>query len=171
MEARIYSYRIGHTVADYDIAEGGCYGSSWGLTDLYEECENNLKTILESGEDFRASWDSKKELQSATLMRIGGVMKITVSVWMDDLWEQDDLIYDAYYDVKKSEEELSEDMLNEIRDLAFELECDDSTSVSWEGECSDYDAIMEHIEQLTSEADSQLDKWYACLKEIIREVA
>lgn len=170
MEARKYRLSIVRYVEDYDIADGGCYASSWGLTDLYDSCGKNLKSLLDSGKDFRAAWSSKKELQSVTLLRSGETMNISVNVWMDDLWESDDLIYDAYYDVTGSEDEIPEETIDAIKDFAFEVGCDDSTYATWEGKCPDYDTIMKHIEGLADEADRQLTKHYECLKAIVKEM-
>ena len=169
MKFKNYSYRVGRSVKDYDIADSGTYASSWGLTSLYEECEKNLKFLLNSGENFRASWSSKKSLQSVTIMRIEETLQITANVWMDELWESEDLIYDAYYDVSGCEDELSDETIDYIRDIAFEVGCDDHASASWKGVCLGYDEIMKRIDSLAEEAECKLVKWYEQLKVIVED--
>ena len=164
-----FGYRIGKTVKSWDICEGGCYGSHWGLTDLYPKCEENLRTLMESGEDFRTTWDCKKELLSALVMRIDGKLRVTVSAWTDDLWESDDLIYDALCDATGREECLTEETISAIRDMAYEVGCDDHAEVSQEVP-SDYDALMSIIPNLADAAESECHKWYQALVRIIKDM-
>lgn len=169
MKTTIYNYRIGHSIANYDLADGCAYASSWGLTSLYDECEKNLRFLLDQRADFRASWDSKKSLQSVTIMRIDDVLHVDVCAWMDDLWESEDLIYDAYYDVTEKEEEIPDEVIDYIRDIANEVGCDDHASASWKGTCPDYDKIMKKIDTLAEEAECQLVRWYEELKHIVED--
>ena len=164
-----FGYRIGKTVKNWDICEGRYYGSNWGLTDLYPECEANLRTLMDSGEDFRTVWDCKKELLSALVMRIDGKLRVTVSAWTDDLWESDDLIYDALSDATDREECLTVETLSVIRTLASEAGIDDHAEVSQMVPDS-YDALMCAIPFLADEAEKECGRWYQELVEIIKNL-
>ena len=68
----------------------GLYCSHWGLTDLYAECEEKLRDLLQSGEEFITDWcGSKKEIISARYSRHNGVITVEVCQSIDDL---DDLL-------------------------------------------------------------------------------
>ena len=164
-----FGYRIGKTVKSWDICEGGYYGSNYGLTDLYPKCEENLRTLMESGEDFRTAWDCKKELLSALVMRIDGKLRVTVSAWTDDLWESDDLIYDAIDEATGREECVTFETLSVIRALASEAGIDDHTEVSQTVPDS-YDALMCAIPFLADEAEKECDRWFKELVDIIKNL-
>lgn len=171
MEFTEYSYRIGHSVKDYDIADGGLYASKWDLTDLYPECEKNLKALLESGEDFRCEWGAKKELLSVAIMRINRTFDVSVSAWMDELWDSDDLIYDALFEVTGSEcEILSDETIEEIRNCLSD-ECDDNAGESFIGECDSYEELMNIINNLATYAEARLDAYFSELVSVVREIA
>lgn len=169
MEFTEYGYRIGKTVKNWDICEGNFYGSHWGLTDLYPNCEANLRTLLSSGEDFRAEWDSKKELLSAEVMRINGKLRVVVSAWMDDLWESDDLIYDALWDACKSSDDLAPEVIEAIRDAANDSGIEDHAYSRWEGQCDDYEALMHIVSDLADFADEDCQKYFGELKTLVEE--
>lgn len=164
-----YSYRIGHKVKRYDIQTGN-YGSHCGLTDLYPECESKLKSILEYGEDFYTDWGSKKELLSASILRFNGEMEIKVSAWVDDLWDSDDLIYDAYWEATGLEDELPAETIDEIRNAAFACDCDDQYGMAWKGEPVDYDRIMEIVSDLADHAMDKCNESYKKLVQIVSEL-
>lgn len=158
--------RIGHSIAVIDLGEG----SKWGLTDLYPECERNLRATLSKTDDFHVTWDSKKELLSADIVKIDGRLHVTASAWMDDLWDQTDLIYDALYEVTGKEEELDDETIDEIRDMAYEVGCDDTATAHWEGDCSKYDELMKIISNLENRAMEENSRQYKMLCEIVKEV-
>jgi hypothetical protein len=169
MEHYTYNYRIGYSVEKYDITGGGAYGSHWGLTDLYPKCEKNLKSLLTSGEDFCAEWGSKNELLSATILRVDGKLRVSVCAWMDDLWESDDLIYDAYWEATGQEDTMPDYVIDEIRDQANEVGCDDHASAMWEGDLLPYEALMQTIDHLSFDAKEECDKWYRALVQIVSD--
>lgn len=116
---------------EIDICCGGAYASSWGLTDFYEACEKALKDALESGEDFDTGWfGCKKEIHYARYVKRDGNFEITVTAHMDDLYEEDDLIYDALWEVAKSEEELPQETIDSIRECAMWDGIEDSAKLS-----------------------------------------
>ena len=166
-----YAYRIGKTVSSYDITNGKEYGSSWGLTDLYPECKENLQALLASSENFRATWDSKHELLSATIMRIDGVLMVDVYAWMDDLWDSGELIYDAVYEAGGSEDMvLSDETIEEIRSCLSD-ECDDHAGESWEEKCDmPYEELMTIIDDLTTYCEARLDTYFAELVNVVSHI-
>lgn len=153
-----------------DIAERtGEYASKWGLTDFYPEAEEDLRAALESGEDFETDWfGCKKEIRYAKIT--GGQEEITieVSAHMDDLWESEDLIYDALWEVSKIEDELPEEIIDSIRDAAI-YDIDDHTdldvtlprSATWE-------EINRAIENLEYEAEANNHRMYLELCGIVK---
>ena len=170
MECFDYTYRIGKTVPSYEINDGA-YGSNWGLTDLYPESEKNLKSLLVSSENFRATWGSKHELLSAVVMRIDGTFTVNVSAWMDDLWDSDDLIYDALYQSCGDENMvLSDETIEEIRGCLSD-ECDDHAGESFFGTCNSYEELMNIINNLATYAEARLDAYFSELVSVVREIA
>ena len=170
MEYFDYGYRIGKTVPSYDICDGKAFGSSWGLTDLYPECKENLQNLLASSGNFRATWDSKHDLLSATIMRIDGVLMVDVHAWMDDLWDSNELIYDALYQAGGSEDMvLSDETIEEIRGCLSD-ECDDHAGESFFGTCNSYEELMTIINDLATYAEARLDMYFSELVSVVREI-
>lgn len=57
-----------------------CDGSHWGITDWYEDIENALLAVLESGEDFDTGWyASKKEIWSGRVSLSGATFTLQAS--------------------------------------------------------------------------------------------
>ena len=103
---------------EIDITYGE-YAAKWGLTDLYPESEDKLRQALLSGEDFDTGWwGCKKEIRYCRITQEIGMITVEVSAHMDDLWESDDLIYDALWETTKQEDELPEEIIDSIRDDA-----------------------------------------------------
>ena len=170
---RMEGYRIGHTVPVYDISEGSIYCSHCGLTDLYPECENNLRWLLNSGEDFRTEWcGSKKEIISAQYERLEGKVTVYVCQSMDSLYDEDALIYDAAYDVFHREDELTDDSIDTIRDAAWELGIEDEVTL-WDVLPDDatYEDCMDAVDTLWNRTEEVLKDQYEMLKEIVGEFA
>lgn len=152
---------------DVDLDEFG-YGAKWGLTDLYEQAEKELRAALEAPEDFRANWSAKKEIRDASLVREFGTVYITVTAHMDDLWEDDDLIYDALWTSCKVEEELPEDIVDSIREGCIE-EIDDQTTESDTLPASaTYEEIMAAVSRLEDMAEANNVHMYDLLCEMVK---
>ena len=149
----------------------GEYASQWGLTDFYEESEEKLKDVLKSGEDFDTGWfGCKKEIRYARYVREGDEFTIEVSAHMDDLWEGDDLIYDALWEVNKSEEELSDEIIDSIRELAFEggvedVSYGDAVILSEE---ATFERIVEVTDDLEKYVENNNQEMFNRLCEIVR---
>ena len=105
----------------------GEYASKYALTDWYEGSEEILREAMASGDDFDTGWfGCRKEIRYARIVRENGLYTVEVSSHCDDLWDGDDLIYDALWEVSKSEEELPDDIIESIRDTAADCGIDDS---------------------------------------------
>lgn len=153
-----------------DIAERtGEYASKWGLTDFYPEAEEDLRAALESGEDFETDWfGCKKEIRYAKITGDQEEITIEVSAHMDDLWEEDDLIYDALWEVSKIEDELPEEIIDSIRDAAI-YDIDDHTDLSITlPRSATWDEIIKAIENLEYEAEANNHRMYLELCEIVK---
>lgn len=68
-----------------NILENHAYGSTWGITCFYDDCEALLRQALDSGEDFLAEWGAKKEITFATVERGAGITYVEVRTGLDDL--------------------------------------------------------------------------------------
>lgn len=172
MECKVESYRIGHKILTVDISEGGLYCSHWGLTDLYERCEKDLRDMLDTKVDFRTEWcGSKKELLSARYRRQNGIVWVDVNQWMDDLWEEHDLVYDAVWDrFQRGNIEIPEETMVYILDMAIECGVDDTIALSKElGADASYEDCMTAVEQLENATDAELKKMYETLCNIVED--
>lgn len=153
-----------------DIAENsGMYASKWGISDFYEEAEKILRDVLESGEDFETDWfGCKKEINYAKIAREDGEITVTVTCNMDDLWEQEDLIYDALWETTKIEKELPEEIIESIREAACDEQVDDNAteSITLPTDAS-YDDIVSALDKCEGLADSELTGMYKRLCEIV----
>ena len=154
-----------------DISSGD-YACKWSLTDFYDDSEQKLRDALASGEDFDTGWFScNKEPRSARYVRRNGWLSVEVSAAMSDLWEQDDLIYGALWSISRSEPELPEDVISLIRDTAIDLGLDD---VSYESEMIpapvSYTKLVEVTDRLEKEVESNNDRMFNQLREIVKEV-
>ena len=160
-----------------DIAKHtGEYASKWGLTDFYPEAEAELKKALESGDDFETAWfGCKKEIRYAKYTKLGDEITVQVSCVMDDLWESDDLIYDAAWEIshKDLEDELPEEIIDSIRDAALDDGINDGTDLTKTFACTAggmniYDKIVQCTRDLEAEAEANNHEMYARLVEIVK---
>lgn len=154
-----------------DIAERtGEYASKWGLTDFYPEAEAELKKALESGEDFETDWfGGKKEIRYARTTGDEDGITIEVSAHMDDLWESEDLIYDALWEVSKIEDELPEEIIDSIRDAAI-YDINDHTDLDVTlPRSASFEEIVEAMGKLEDEAEENNTEMYKTLCEIVKE--
>lgn len=155
----------------FDIGSG-CYCSHWGLTDLYEECEKNLRNLLKTGVDFRTEWcGSKKELLSARYLRVDGKVKVEVHQWVDDLWEEGDLMNDALEEKFPGKDiEISDELNDYIIDIVAESDINDNITLCRElGADATYEDCMTAVGQLADETNKQLTAWYEELCNIIED--
>lgn len=155
-----------------DITNGGFNASHWGLTDLYEECEENLRNLLKTGVDFETEWcSSKKELLSAKYSREDGRVKVSVNQWVDDLWEEGDLITDALWDRFRREDiVIPVDGFEYIKRIAGEMGIDDATTISEDLGCGvAYEDVMDAVVRLQNATDKELSAWYEELCDIVAD--
>lgn len=173
MNCKVEQRGIGKPMLVVDITNGGFNCSHWGLTDLYEECEKNLRDMLNTGVDFETEWcGSKKELLSARYRRRDGKVWVDVNQWIDDLWEEGDLIYDATCTAFDNREdiEIPDDGVEYIKRIASECELDDTIVLS---ECvganASYEDCMKAVEILMEMTDRELTGMYERLCDIVHD--
>lgn len=170
MDMTMETYRIGHEIPTYNIADGyDC--SHWALTDLYKDAEANLRDLINSHKtgEFRTGWcDCKKELQSFRLWFLKDKIVVDVNEWMDDLYEQSELIYDAIWSLYGREFELSEDEENEIKDMCFEADIVDEIVMHKEIKReSTYSDILNAIDELANETSKFLEDEFERVKNVV----
>lgn len=153
-----------------DIAEkSGEYASKWGLTDFYPEAEEILREALASGEDFETDWfGCKKEIRYARITGSQNEITIEVSAHMDDLWESDDLIYDALWETTKIEKELPEEILESIRDAVI-YDVDDHTDLDASlPRSATFEEIVKAIKNLEYQAEANNHQMYLDLCDCVK---
>ena len=134
-----------------DISKG-LYASHHYLTDFYDDSLAKLREAIESGEDFDTEWfGCKKEINYAKYTKANGQFLVEVDAHIDDLWEGDDLIYDALWHVSKKEEELPDEIIDSIKEAAL-WEVDDHTKLET---ALPYDADLDDIIKATDELESR----------------
>lgn len=127
----------------------GDYAAQWGLTDFYSECEDLLRSAVESCKDFETDWGCKKEIRYASVVRDGGCVVVTVTSHMDDLYEDGDLIYDALWERLHIEDEIPEEMFERIRDFAIDCGIEDQSEAAFAlPRSATFEDICEAIEKL-----------------------
>lgn len=153
-----------------DLAEHtGFDACKWCVSDFYPEAEKTLRETLASGEDFDTyEYSCKKEIHYGRITRENGEIVVSVRCYMDDLWEQTDLIYDALWDVADEETELSDETIEVIREAALDDGIDDS-SVRAEAlsAAATFDDIVAALNRCESAAEAKNDEMYKRLCEIV----
>ena len=154
-----------------DISYGE-YASKWGLTDFYPESEAKLKEALASGEDFTTGWfGCKKEIRYATYTRDAEVMTVKVSCVMDDLWESNDLIWDAWYETyhEDPEDELTREIIDSIRDAAIDAGLSDETELTTTlpGDAS-FEAVVKATRDLEYQAEANNESMFSELIDCVK---
>ena len=147
----------------------GEYASKWSLTDFYEESEQRLRDAIESGEDFDTGWwGCKKEIRYARVCREDGHISIEVSCHMDDLFDGDDLIYDALWEETRTEEELPDDIIDSIRDAAIDDGIDDHTDIADALPAyASFDQVVGMIDRFEGYAEAENNSMYQRLCGIV----
>ena len=154
-----------------DLEESSAYAAKYGVSDFYDDAAEKLREALESGEDFDTKWfGAHKEINYARVHRQYGELEVEVSAHMDDLFDEPDLIYDALWEVARSEDELPEDIIDSIIDTAIDCEIDDKT------ECNvflpvnaSYEDVCKALDECETSAMETNHEMYERLKEIVKE--
>ena len=123
-----------------------CYGDAckYGLTDLNNVAEQNLRKILKEGIPFNTGWcGCQKEIRSFKI-ESDGMRKLRVSA-AEEIDDVPDLIYDADMDETLTEEDVEyiEEMLD--NDMEFRTE---TTSEKELPANASYEDIMKALEEL-----------------------
>ena len=154
---------------EIDISHG-TYSSNYNLTDFYPESEEKLREALASGEDFTTGWiGCKQEIHSVRYSRKENRITIEVSARMDDLWESNDLIYDALWSSCQVEEELPDDFTDSIRECLGD-DIDDHTEITIVLPASaSFEEIMAATGQAENNAEQNNTRMFDFLCEIVKE--
>lgn len=168
MDFRMESVSIVKKIPVYSLTSG-LDACKWGVSDLYEEAEKNLRELLTYSGEFRTEWCScKKEEYAFRLWFHDDYIHVAVSNCMDDLYDGYDLIDDALWDLGKQDVELSDDDVDRIRELCMfsdvDTEVTDDENIKRD---STYEEIMETLERLADETDKWLEDYYETVKNII----
>jgi hypothetical protein len=172
MNSRMENVSIVKEIPTYSLTDG-LDACKWGVSDLYEEAEKNLRELLTYSGEFRTEWcDCKKELFSFRLWFTDNEIKVEVSQWMDDLYEQVDLIDDAIWALKSSGykfgAELNEDDFENIRDMCFDAEIETEVMESkFIKRDSTYEEIMSTLNELADLTGKELDEYFEQVKSIV----
>ena len=168
MKSTMEHDRIAHEIETYYITDG-CYASNWGATDLYEDAEKNLRELLTKKGEFRTSWcGSKKELQSFRLIFDDEKIMVQVTVWMDELYEDNGVIMDALWDIEGNEDELDDEDIEHIRDICWDGEVRDEVD-DWVHVKRDitYEELMDCISEMIDRSEDFLTGEYERVKSIV----
>lgn len=148
----------------------GAHSSNHGLTDLYPESESKLREALASDEDFTTGWTGcKQEIRYVKYTREGKSITIEVSAHMDDLWDSNDLIYDALLWACQVDEELPDEFINSVRECLGD-DIDDHTEITMVLPSSvTFERIMELTGTLEDEAERNNQRMFDSLCDIVKE--
>ena len=154
----------------------GWYAAHWSLTDFYDKSEKALRDALNSGEDFATEeFGCKKEIHYARVIREGDTVTVTVSAHMDDLEISEDspLVLDAMSYVGMSEDELSEDEIEQLAIYAIECGVEDRTELweSFPAEDANYNHVVNTIERLEEDAEKTNESMFGQLCVLVRNYA
>lgn len=166
--------RIGHNDALVSITDG-TYTSNWGVTDLYEESAERLRSIVESNEDFEAHLSAKKEITYASVSRFkeDGFIAVSVVAELDDLWEQTDLIEDALYEVKADCALLDcDEFVDAVRESAIEEGIEDhGYALFYLPFDATYADLIETLDALERDAIAEGQEMFVRLCSIVKSLA
>lgn len=143
----------------------GEYACKWGLTDLYPECEKILRDAIENRKTFDTGWvGCKKEIRSFRMISDGKVLTIQTSASMDEF---DDLIYDAM----ETEEEVTDEQVEELHDYWYEsLDMDTDAGSEMTIPLTTYEDAMELMSKMEDSDEAQLAEWFEVVKTWVKEV-
>lgn len=146
------------------------YASHWGLSDFYDDSKERLIEALASEGEFTTGWfGCKKEIEYGKIERLGWKLIVNVACHMDDLFDSDDLIYDALWTVSGREFELPEDVIEEIRDWAIDCGIDDCTVLFEELQPdASFDDVVSCLDRLSAKANANNDRMYRELCECVK---
>lgn len=109
-----------------------------------------------------------QEIRYAKYTREGDRITVEVSAHMDDLWDSDDLIYDALWTTCSVEEELPDSVIASIRE-GLEDEIDDHTDITVDLPASaTFEEIMEATGKAETEAEQHNNEMYDRLCDIVK---
>jgi hypothetical protein len=162
----------------YEFNYKGMDGCKWGVSDWYENFEDEMVRAIESNEPFDTGWvGCKKEIESFRVTR-NEDGDAYVEVW-EGMDEGQDLVYDAIWSVFGSEydSDVSEEDMDEILEMLWS-ECDFCTEREFgcELDFNESSSTEEKIQRLKKALDEQISltdkdlEWsYSICKETVKE--
>lgn len=142
----------------------GVYACKWGLTDMYPEEEKILREAIDTRKTFDTGWcGCRKEIRSFRMISDGEVLTIQTSAEIDDF---DDLIYDAM----ETEEELTDDQIEELNDYWCESDLDTYTESERTIQLTTYEDAMKVMSQMEDNDDKYLNECFEIVKSWVKEV-
>lgn len=168
IKSRMENVSIVKQIPVYSLTDG-LDACKWGVSDLYEEAEKNLRELMTYSGEFRTEWCScKKELYSFRLWFHDDYIDVAVSQSMDDLYDQYDLIDDAMWDLGKQNIELSDEEVDRIRELCMYSDVETEVAENeYIKRSSSYEDVMESLDRLADITDKTLKDHYERVKSII----
>lgn len=168
------------------LFENECCAAAWGLSDFYKDCEEEIKTVWESGEDFTTDYGCKKEIHYANIERRNGTTTVTARAYIDELMELiDTAIWRAYggndkssggYDAvskifnldPNTDEDKIHDRMQEIADSVCEMYEEGHEASSELPPGATWDQFVETLDRCETEAATKAEECYQAIVEAIK---
>lgn len=148
------------------------FWAKWDLTDFDNESKKAFYDAVKSGEDFIADYECLKEAHSAFVYRDVNGVHVTVTVFMDDLEESDDLIYDALYEcgLDDEEHEIPDNFFDYVREEIGFYDISDRV-VNWEilPQSASFNDICAAINRCETSAEEECDTMFIRLCNIVKQ--
>lgn len=142
----------------------------WGIIDINPVHAEELKSALESGEDFDTGWHGfgKVEYSMRVAREDGKHVAVFIHQEMDSVFEEADLIYDCL--VGDEWENLTDKMIELIRDqLAWNTEfCEETKQYLWLATDASYEMVIKAAEKLIDDCGKKLNRAFAeCIATVL----
>ena len=137
---------------------------SWGVGDFYNGNEEELRKAIESSKPFDTGWHGfKKEPQSMRICRNEKHVLVSVSEYMDEVFEQDDLFYDFLEDDEL--ELLTDKVIDEVIGYLYDTDFVEETEEYAELPVNaTFDQIMEKADELINYCSEKLNNsFHECI--------
>ena len=156
--------------------EDHCHGSHHGLTDLYSEWRDVLEKAFKEERFFEATWTSKKELHTGTIVRRPEYIIVEATVYCD---EDDELVTDAMWEMCKPDNELYErlsqnnELIEKIMDTCMDMGQPILGDSGFRSSLKlpkrdDLDVCLSYMDIVVGEADTKSQENFGRLIELIK---
>lgn len=141
----------------YEFNYKGCDGCKWGVSDWYEDFEEEMVNAIDSNDAFDTGWvGCKKEIESFHIVRDEDG-NINVEVW-EGMDEGADIVDDAIWEVFGEDHlDASDSDVEEVLDIIWN-DWDFKTEVTYDYDFSfkENSTTAEKIQQLKDALDEQI---------------